>query len=90
MVEARGVEPLSEDQSDRSSPSAVYDLRFPRPNPHKQGFGFGSFIRSHPPQSLSGLVPCFYDAGDPRRRRLGADGHGLSRDSYSVVVVSSF
>ena len=90
MVEPRGVEPLSEDQLNKVSPSAVCVLTFPLPDSHKQDSGFSSFIKSHRPQSLRRLVPCFYDAADLRRRRLRGDDRGLSRESYVVVVVSSF
>ena len=87
MVEARGVEPLSEDQTAKASPSAVCVLTFPLPDSRRRDAGFSSFIKSHPSQSLNGLVPCIDDAGDLRRRRLRADGHGLSRDKLNVIVV---
>ena len=90
VVEPRGVEPLSEDQLNKVSPSAVCVLTFPLPDSHKQDSGFSSFINSHRPQSLRRLVPCFYDAADLRRRRLRGDDRGLSRESYVIVVVSSF
>ena len=73
MVDPRGVEPLSEDQTTRASPSAVCVLTFPPEDSRRQDSPFSSFIKSHRPQSLSRLVPCLYDAGDPRRRRLRAD-----------------
>ena len=38
MVEARGVEPLSENLSIQLSPSAVYLLKFPIQNADKQAF----------------------------------------------------
>ena len=88
MVEPRGVEPLSEDQPNKVSPSAVYVLTFPLPDSHRQDSGFSSFIKSHRPQSLRRLVPCFYDAAYLRRRRLRGDDRGLSRESNSVSVVS--
>ena len=44
MVEARGVEPLSEDQTARISPSAVCVLTFPPPVSHRRDAGFSSFI----------------------------------------------
>ena len=90
LVEARGVEPLSEDQTAKASPSAVCVLTFPPPDSHRRDAGFSSFIKSHPSQSLNGLVPCIDDAGDLRRRRLRADGHGLSRDGDGIIIVSSF
>ena len=89
-MEARRVELLSEDQTTKTSPSAVHILTFPPACSHGQDHAFSSLIKSHAPQSLDALVPCFYDAGWPRRRRLGADARGLSRESYVFVVVSSF
>ena len=90
VVEARGVEPLSEDQTAKASPSAVCVLTFPLPDSRRWDAGFSSFIKSHPSQSLNGLVPCIDDAGYLRRRRLRADGHGLSRDGDGIIIVSSF
>ena len=90
MVEARGVEPLSEDQTAKTSPSAVCVLTFPPPDSRRRDAGLSSFINSHPSQSLNGLVPCIDDAGYLRRRRLRADGHGLSRDGDGIIIVSSF
>ena len=89
MVDPRGVEPLSEDQMSGASPSAVCVLIFPLRGSHRQDSRFSSFIKSHRPQSLRRLVPCLYDAGGLRRRRLRVDDRGLSRESYVVVVVSS-
>ena len=77
VVEPRGVEPLSEDQKTRASPSAVCILTFPPPDSHRRDSGFSSFIKSHRPQSLRRLVPCFYDADDLRRRRLRVDDRRL-------------
>ena len=44
MVEARGVEPLSENLSARLSTSVVGVLTFPPPHPHQQGYGFSSLL----------------------------------------------
>ena len=44
MVEARGVEPLSENKSAGLSPSAVDDFTFPLPHARQQAYGFSSFI----------------------------------------------
>ena len=41
LVEARGIEPLSEKHLQRFSPSAVCHLRFPRRNADKQALRFG-------------------------------------------------
>ena len=89
-VEPRGVEPLSEDQTTRASPSAVCVLTFPLPNSRRQDSGFSSFIKSRRPQSLRRLVPCYYDADGLRRRRLRVDDRRLGGESYVIVVVSSF
>ena len=72
-MEPRGVEPLSEDQTNEASPSAVRILTFPLPDSHGQDAGFSSFIKSHAPQSLGALVPCYSDAACLRRRRLRGD-----------------
>ena len=90
MVEPRGVEPLSEDQTTRASPSAVCVLTFPPVDSRRQDSPFSSFIKSHRPQSLRRLVPCLYDADGLRRRRLRVDDRRLSCESYVIVVVSSF
>ena len=90
MVEVWGVEPQSENRTTGLSPCAFYVLTFPLPRRRRRRCGFSSFIKSRPPQSLSGLVPCFYDADGLRRRRLRVDDRGLSRESYVFVVVSSF
>ena len=45
MVEARGVEPLSEGPKVRLSPGAERVFKpFPSAHPHAQGHAFGSFI----------------------------------------------
>ena len=88
MVEPRGVEPLSEDQKTRASPSAVCVLTFPLPDSHRQDAGFSSFIKSRRPQSLRQLVPCYYDADGLRGRTLRVDDRRLSGESYVIVVVS--
>ena len=89
-VEPRGIEPLSEDQKTRASPSAVCVLTFPPPGSRRQDPGFSSFIKSRRPQSLRRLVPCYYDVDGLRRRRLRVDDRRLSGESYVIVVVSSF
>ena len=90
VVEPRGVEPLSEDQKTRASPSAVCVLTFPPPGSRRQDPGFSSFIKSRRPQSLRQLVPCYYDVDGLRGRTLRVDDRLLSGESYVVVVVSSF
>lgn len=78
MVEARGVEPLSENPLTGPSPSAANVLGFPRYSPHSQGQYVGSFIRSRPAQSLTELVPRLFltprSALSGRRRW---DAHGF-------------
>jgi len=88
VVEPRGVKPLSEDQMNRASPSAVCVLTFPPPGSHRRDPGFSSFIKSRRPQSLRRLVPCYYDVDGLRRRRLRVDDRRLSGESYVIVVVS--
>ena len=90
MVEPRGVEPLSEDQKTRASPSAVCVLTFPPPDSRRQDSGFSSFIKSRRPQSLGRLVPCYYDVADLRGRTLRGDGRRLSGDGDNISIVSSF
>ena len=57
MVEARGVEPLSENPLTEPSTSVVAVLVFPLPSARRQAHGFGSFIKSRLRQSLRRLVP---------------------------------
>ena len=89
-VEPRGVEPLSEDQTNEASPSAVCVLTFPPSGSHRRDPDISSFIKSHRPQSLRRLVPCYYDVDGLRGRTLRVDDRLLSGESYVVVVVSSF
>ena len=88
LVEPRGVEPLSEDQKTRASPSAVCVLTFPPPDSHRRDSGFSSFIWSGPLQSLGGLVPCYYDVDGLRGRTLRVDGRRLSGDRNDRIIVS--
>ena len=88
MVEPRGVEPLSEDQKTRASPSAVCVLTFPPPGSRRQDPGISSFIKSRRPQSLRRLVPCYYDVDGLRGRTLRVDDRRLSGDRYEVSFVS--
>ena len=88
VVEPRGVEPLSEDQKNRASPSAVCVLTFPPLVSHRRDTGFSSFIKSGDPQSLRPLVPCYYDVDGLRGRTLRVDDRRLSGESYVSVVVS--
>jgi len=46
LVEARGVEPLSEDIPTKASPGAASVLTFPPPGSLWQDTGFGSFMFS--------------------------------------------
>ena len=88
VVEPRGVEPLSEDQKTRASPSAVCVLTFPPPGSRRQDPGISSFIKSRRPQSLRRLVPCYYDVDGLRGRTLRVDDRRLSGDRYEVSFVS--
>lgn len=72
-MEARGVEPLSENPKPRASPSAVCDLEFPAQGSHRRDRCLGSFISAGAAQSFAASVPCLYDAGGLRRRRLSVD-----------------
>ena len=72
LVEARGIEPLSEDRITTLSPSAVHILNFPLRNAYARAFQFGSFIVPAPPQSLGGPVPHINDAACQSRERFGA------------------
>ena len=87
-MEARGVEPLSENPRTQASPSAVCVLTFPPPTSRRQDDGFSSFIKSGRPQSLRQLVPCYYDVDGLRGRTLRVDDRRLSGESYVIVVVS--
>jgi len=51
-VEARGVEPLSETISTRTSPGAALTLEFPHYNAQGQALQLSSFIKSNQPQSF--------------------------------------
>ena len=73
-MEARGVEPLSEKRKTKASPSADCVLRFPSENSHRRDWSSGSFINADEAQSFAPPVPCLYDAGGLRRRRLKVDG----------------
>ena len=87
-MEARGIEPLSEDQIAAFSPSAVYILEFPHPSACKRAFGLGSFILPAVPQSLGGPVPHIDDAACRSRERFGATAAILGSESETVIVSS--
>lgn len=59
MVEPRGVEPLSEDQTSKVSPSAVYVLTFPPSDSHRQDSDFSSFINPAARKALDSWFPAF-------------------------------
>ena len=79
LMEARGVEPLSENPTPRASPSAVCVLGFPSWDFRRQNSHYGSFINAGLAQSFAKPVPCLYDAGGLRRRRLRADGSRIKQ-----------
>ena len=72
VVEARGIEPLSEDRITGFSPSAGRILDFPCPSACERAMGLGSFILPDSPQSLGGPVPHINDAACQSRERFGA------------------
>lgn len=72
LVEARGIEPLSEDRITGFSPSAGRILDFPCPSACERAMGLGSFILPASPQSLGGPVPHINDAACQSRERFGA------------------
>ena len=74
MVEARGIEPLSENLSEGLSTSVAYALTFPLMRAHKQAGNRSSFIISHAAQSFATLVPHITDARFRKRGHLRADG----------------
>ena len=79
LVEARGVEPLSENLLARLSTSVAYGLTFPPRGSHGQDPRFSSFIKSHMPQSLGTLVPHIDDARGRRRGQRRADASLLKQ-----------
>ena len=87
-MEARGVEPLSENPRPKASPSAVCVLNFPSEGSRRRDRALGSFISADAAQSFAASVPCLYDAGGLRRRRLRVDGSRLGGYSVTVIVRS--
>ena len=88
LVEARGIEPLSEDQIAAFSPSAVYLLNFPLSAADKRAGDIGSFIVPVLPQSLGRPVPHIDDAACRSRERFGATAALLGSESETVIVSS--
>ena len=56
-MEARGVEPLSEDSATRASPSAAYVLEFPHVHAHRQAYTISSFINPTCGKAYAGWFP---------------------------------
>lgn len=87
MVEARGIEPLSENRSPWLSPSAECLLRFPSPDAGKQASGYSScqvMTRAAAlPRSRAPLI----DALSPPAVLRGKTAAYLGRESNSIVVV---
>ena len=88
MVEARGVEPLSENPMIRISPSAVCVLTFPPPPSRRQDDGLSRFINPTRGKSYPGWYPAFmtpvtYAAGGLRPALTA-----LGRESEIVRIVS--
>ena len=71
MVEATGVEPVSERSVICLSPSAVHVLKFPRRHAHEQAYLFGSFMNTPLAQSFARLRFPLYDTSYPNRRQSG-------------------
>ena len=73
VVEARGVEPLSESPKNRFSPGAERVFKpFPSIHPRAQGHICGSFMIPSPAQSFAEAVPLFDDALFPAPREAPA------------------
>ena len=88
MVEARGVEPLSESLSEGLSTSVASALTFPPLHAQRQAYSFSSFMKSDTAQSFAMLVPHITDARIRRRGHLRADGSRLYAATKFVFVVS--
>ena len=71
MVEARGVEPLSEDSATRASPSAVCVLKFPHARAHRQARAIGSFMNPTCGKAYAGWFPTLMT---PSTRAVGSPG----------------
>ena len=83
MVEARGVEPLSEGSTDRLSPGAERVFKpFPSIHPRAQGHTCGSFIMLSRAQSFAWEVPLVNDTLAPAIRVPPA-GHYTALSSVS-------
>ena len=83
VVEARGVEPLSEGSKVRLSPGAEHVFKpFPSIHPRAQGRICGSFIILSPAQSFAEAVPLVNDTLTPAIRVPPA-GHYTALRSVS-------
>jgi len=87
-MEMRGIEPLSEDLSVKTSPITAYCLGFPKPIANRHARGFGSFMNPSLPQSFGKAVPRIIDAGLLVCRSPRADGRYLSSGELIIIVVS--
>ena len=72
VVEARGIEPLSEDRITGFVSERRTHFGFPCPSACERAMGLGSFILPASPQSLGGPVPHVDDAACQSRERFGA------------------
>ena len=70
LVEARGIEPLSENSGLQVSPSAGRVLKFPLTNAPCRAFAVGSFMIPASSQSFDAPVPHINDAEGLSRERL--------------------
>jgi len=87
-METRGIEPLSEDPSVKTSPITAYCLGFPQPIANRHARGFGSFMNPSLPQSFGKAVPHIVDAGLLVCGTPRADGRYLSSGELIIIVVS--
>ena len=77
MVEARGVEPLSENRSAELSPSAADFLRFPSRNAKRQALRYGS-------RPVMTKAAASLRSRSPLSRRLYLSRGGLSKDGSLI------
>lgn len=71
VVEARGIEPLSEDSATWASPSAACVLEFPHVHAHRQAYTLGSFINPTRSKAYAGWFPTLMT---PSTRAVGSPG----------------
>ncbi|GEM_PF-3365050 len=77
VVEVRGVEPLSENLSTKTSPITVCYLTFPPTDVSRHTSALSSFINLFTAQSFAEKVPCLFDAGCLSSRLPKTDGRQI-------------